>query len=120
MSSLPDPQTTPINTQQTRQLSTKPSWIGPLPQPRSKEINQSNMKSHVRLSYSSAGLCPPVYVISSMSEPQWEPVEMEFTQKEDGHYDFYKEFKSEEGQHQYKFRLGPGDWWALDESKQIG
>jgi len=55
-----------------------------------------------------------------MSEPKWEPVEMEFTQKEDGHCDFYKEFEPEEGQHQFKYRLGPGDWWALDESKQIG
>lgn len=78
------------------------------------------MKSHIRLSYSSPGLCPPVYVITSMSEPAWEPVEMNFTQKEDGHFDFYKEFDPEEGQHQYKYRLGPGDWWALDESKQIG
>ncbi|GAB7345906.1 hypothetical protein MBLNU457_4142t1 [Dothideomycetes sp. NU457] len=129
MSSLPDPaQNAPITAtlpsdpfpikEPPRTLSSKPSWIGPLPQPRTKEANQPTMKSHVRLTYSSPGLCPPVYVITSMSEPQWEPVEMDHTQKEDGHFHFSKEFDAEEGQHQYKYRLGPGDWWALDESKQ--
>lgn len=78
------------------------------------------MKSHIQLTYSSEGLCPPVFVVTSMSEPQWEVVEMDFAQKENGQYEFHKDFEAEEGQHQYKFRLGPGDWWVLDESKEIG
>lgn len=78
------------------------------------------MKSTAHLSYSLAGLQPPVYVVTSLSEPQWEPVELEFTKQEDGDYHFHKDFEAEHGEHQYKFRLGPGDWWALDESKQIG
>jgi len=78
------------------------------------------MKSHVRLSYSSQGLQPPVFVITSLSEPQWEAVEMQYTKSEDGQYHFWKEFDAEEGEHQYKYRLGPGEWWALDENKPTG
>lgn len=79
----------------------------------------TTMKSHITLSYSSEGLQPPVFVVSSLSETQWEPVEMHFSKTEDGHFHFSKEFEAEEGEHQYKYRLGYGDWWALDESKQI-
>lgn len=78
------------------------------------------MKQTVRVSYVHAGLQPPVYIITSMSEPQWEPVEMQHTQKTDGEFDFWQQFEAEEGEHQYKFRLGAGDWWVLDESKQTG
>lgn len=45
---------------------------------------------------------------------------MYHTQKEDGEQHFWQEFDLEEGEYQYKFRLGPGDWWVLDETTPIG
>ena len=45
---------------------------------------------------------------------------MEYTKNEDGELEFHKDFEAEEGDYQYKFRLGPGDWWTLDESKPTG
>lgn len=34
-----------------------------------------------------------------------------------GEWEFSKTFSASEGEYQYKFRLGPGDWWVCDESK---
>jgi len=34
-----------------------------------------------------------------------------------GEYAFVRSFDVEEGEYQYKFRLGPGDWWVCDEKK---
>ena len=34
-----------------------------------------------------------------------------------GQWEFSKTFSAAKGEHQYKFRLGPGDWWVCDESK---
>lgn len=34
-----------------------------------------------------------------------------------GEWEFSKTFSAVEGEYQYKFRLGPGDWWVCDESK---
>lgn len=78
------------------------------------------MKNIVKLTYSHAGLQAPVFVTTSLSEPQWEPLEMAYVKKDDGELEFHQEFEVEEGQYQYKYRLGPGDWWALDESKPTG
>lgn len=100
------------------QLASKPSWIGPVPPPRPLAPGIPVMKTTVRLSYSNAGLQAPVFVAISLSEPQWQPIEMEYTKKDDGELEFYKDFEAEEGQYQYKLRLGPGDWWVLDENKQ--
>jgi hypothetical protein len=70
--------------------------------------------------YSHPGLQPPVFIAGSMCKPQWEPIEMEHTEKEDGELYFKHEFEADAGEYQYKFRLGPGDWWVLDESKPTG
>ena len=78
------------------------------------------MKQHVRLSYRCAGLRPPVYVVTSLSDPQWQPLEMHSNVLDSQELEFWREFEAVPGEHQYKFRLGPGDWWALDESKPIG
>ncbi|KAI4766972.1 hypothetical protein E4T51_00044 [Aureobasidium sp. EXF-12344] len=67
--------------------------------------------------YSHPGLQPPVFIAGSMCKPQWEPIEMTHKEKEDGELDFEHEFEAEAGEYQYKFRLGPGDWWVLDETK---
>ena len=42
---------------------------------------------------------------------------MQTEKKDGGEYRFFKSFDVEEGEYQYKFRLGPGDWWACDESR---
>lgn len=42
---------------------------------------------------------------------------MEVSQNDSGQYTFSKKFDAEEGEYQYKLRLGPGDWWTCDDSK---
>lgn len=78
------------------------------------------MTQKVKITFSSAGLQPPVYFAGSLGPQPWEPVEMKYTQTENGEHEFWQEFDAEEGEYQYKFRLGPGDWWVLDEDKSIG
>lgn len=68
--------------------------------------------------YSHPGLQPPVYIAGSMCN--WEPIEMKQKHKEDGELVFEHEFEAAPGEYQYKFRLGPGDWWVLDETKPTG
>ncbi len=84
-------------------------------------------KHNVTITLDRPDLQPPVYVASSMSSIPWEPHEMSFTHNESPNpsdppqLHFFKEFKDvEEGQYQYKFRLGPGDWWILDDKSQTG
>ncbi|KAJ9622652.1 hypothetical protein H2203_006302 [Taxawa tesnikishii (nom. ined.)] len=97
-----------------RTLSKKPSWIG-APAPRRRTASNA-MKQNVRVTYSHPGTKPPVYVTSSLSQPQWQPLPMDYISQGD-EYEFWKDFEVDQGQYQYKFRLGPGDWWVLDESK---
>lgn len=41
---------------------------------------------------------------------------MEYTTEEDGEHTFTKEVSAEAGSRvQYKFRVGTGDWWVLNE-----
>jgi hypothetical protein len=64
---------------------------------------------------------PPVYVAGSFTE--WSPVEMEYeTTESNGSVQNKFSYKAalNPGEYQYKFRLGPGDWWALDESGPTG
>jgi hypothetical protein len=75
------------------------------------------MKQHVIVEYSSAALQPPVYIFTSLSDPQWDAVEMQAEKGSDGQYRFSKTFDAEAGEYQYKFRLGPGDWWVYDEGR---
>ncbi|KAF2862401.1 hypothetical protein K470DRAFT_262923 [Piedraia hortae CBS 480.64] len=71
----------------------------------------------VRIEYTSPKLAPPVYIFTSLSSPPWTPVEMDREVMANGENCFYKVFKAKPGVHQYKFRLGPGDWWVLDGAK---
>lgn len=73
------------------------------------------MKIPVTIEFSSPGLQPPVFVSSSLNG--WQPTEMECTKSEHGRYSFSKTFTAEEGEYQYKLRLGPGDWWICDTTK---
>ncbi|KAL3419159.1 PT repeat family protein [Phlyctema vagabunda] len=74
-------------------------------------------KTTVRVKYANLGTQPPVYVAGSFSEPAWDPQEMQYTTDENNEHDFYKDVEVKVGEkYQYKFRLGPGDWWLLNEN----
>jgi hypothetical protein len=75
------------------------------------------MARKVTITYASPGLQPPVYITTSLSEPQWDLLEMGCSKSPSGEWEFTKTFPAVEGEYQYKFRLGPGDWWVCDESK---
>ena len=46
---------------------------------------------------------------------------MQYIATADGQYQFSKDIELEAGkEYQYKFRLGPGDWWVLDEEAPVG
>jgi len=75
----------------------------------------------VTITYQKAGSQPPVFLAGSFSDPAWAPQEMSFTTDEHGEHTFHKEVFTEEGSTiQYKFRIGQGDWWVLDEDAQTG
>ncbi|KAG9953575.1 hypothetical protein KCU85_g1103, partial [Aureobasidium melanogenum] len=97
--------------------SNRPSWIGSQQAARSITPGSSTMAQKEEIHYSHPGLQPPVFIAGSMCEPQWEPIEMKYKDKEDGELEFKHEFEAQPGEYQYKFRLGPGDWWVLDETK---
>lgn len=83
--------------------------------------NMAPKKVSKTLEYTSPGVVPPVFIAGSFSEPAWDPIEMEYTVAENGEHHFHKEILAEEGGNfQYKFRLGTGDWWALNESAPTG
>ncbi|KAL1305869.1 hypothetical protein AAFC00_004019 [Neodothiora populina] len=78
------------------------------------------MTQKVKISYSSPGLQPPVFIAGSLGDEPWRPIEMDCKRDDySGELNFWKEFDLEEGEYQYKFRLGPGDWWVLDETHDI-
>jgi hypothetical protein len=81
----------------------------------------SSKKVSVTLTYASSGAQPPVFLAGSFSEPEWGPQEMEFTTGENGELHFHKEVEVDEGgEYQYKFRIGHGDWWELNEQAPTG
>ncbi|KAK4503261.1 hypothetical protein PRZ48_006689 [Zasmidium cellare] len=96
--------------------SKHPSWVGPKP-PGKREPSIAAMKQSITITFSSPGLRPPVYIGTDLTDPQWEPLEMDGEQTDKGEYTFCKSFMAEEGEYQYKLRLGPGDWWICDDSK---
>ena len=64
---------------------------------------------------------PPVFVAGSFTN--WLPVEMTYKTTEwndSAKNTFFYNAALEPGEYQYKFRLGPGDWWVLDESARTG
>ncbi|KAK6441950.1 hypothetical protein LTR95_001810 [Oleoguttula sp. CCFEE 5521] len=97
--------------------SAKPSWVGPQTTPR--PATPGIMAQRVPITYSSPGLQPPVFITTSLSEPQWEVLEMGVGEDSAGNFEFTKVFHARPGEYQYKFRLGPGDWWVCDEEKEV-
>ena len=78
-------------------------------------------KVPVTITYKVAGTQPPLYIAGSFSDPEWTPQEMDYTTDEDGDYTFKKELKVEpDAKFQYKFRVGEGDWWIVDEDTPTG
>lgn len=74
----------------------------------------------VTVKFSKPGVQPPVYLAGSFSDPAWQPQEMQHT-TESAEYMYKKEVEVEEGkEYQYKFRIGEGDWWVVDDNSQIG
>ena len=65
------------------------------------------------------GTIPPVFVAGSFSSPPWQPQELCQDGKE-GSGSFSKTFAAFPGTYQYKFRLGTGDWWVVDETQRTG
>ncbi|KAK4964044.1 hypothetical protein LTR66_012502 [Elasticomyces elasticus] len=99
--------------------SPTPSYIGPPPTLRHTTPGAPTMTQTVRITYSHPGTRPPVYIVTSLSKPQWDVLEMSSRSKGE-EYEFYYDFEGvEEGEYQYKFRLGPGDWWVLDQKQTM-
>jgi hypothetical protein len=70
---------------------------------------------------------PPVYVAGSFTPQPWKPEEMDVIPTNlnaDGQNiniqtTYTKIFDIAPGRYQYKFRLGEGEWWICDETKEI-
>ena len=81
----------------------------------------ATQKKSTIVRYSVPGTQPPLYVAGSFSNPEWTPLPMQYTVNDDGEYLFTKEVEAEEGkEYQYKFRVGEGDWWLLNEDEPTG
>ncbi|KAL2440879.1 hypothetical protein ABEF95_008004 [Exophiala dermatitidis] len=69
------------------------------------------------ITFNKPGVQAPVYVAGNFTS--WAPIEMKHEPVEkdgvvENHFSYTVDL--EPGEFQYKFRLGPGDWWVLDES----
>jgi len=69
------------------------------------------------ITFSKTDVQPPVYVAGGFTD--WVPVEMaservESTGVVENRFSYAADLQP--GRYQYKFRLGPGDWWVCDES----
>ncbi|KEF59960.1 uncharacterized protein A1O9_04808 [Exophiala aquamarina CBS 119918] len=69
------------------------------------------------ITFSKADVQPPVFVAGSFTK--WSPLEMQVKRSEtpgpvENQFSF--EIDLQPGEYQYKFRLGPGDWWVLDDA----
>ncbi|KAL8414198.1 hypothetical protein RB594_005427 [Gaeumannomyces avenae] len=74
-------------------------------------------KVPVTITFRRPGTSPPVFVAGTFSEPQWQPQEMTSSSDGQGEYEFKAELLAAPGSSiQYKFRVGHGDWWLLDEN----
>ena len=75
----------------------------------------------VTLTYQQRGTRPPIFVAGTFTEPPWTPQEMECSADKDGQMTFSKTCVLKPGEDvQYKFRVGTGNWWVLDESSPTG
>ncbi|KAI1213264.1 uncharacterized protein F4807DRAFT_256777 [Annulohypoxylon truncatum] len=79
--------------------------------------DMSPRKVPITLTYQKNGTGPPVYVAGSFSDPPWQPQEMDVSIDQHGTHIFTKKVMVDDGTEiQYKFRIGSGDWWVLDDN----
>lgn len=86
---------------------------------RSDNLHNDARMVSTRILLSTPGLTPPVFIAGSFTS--WQPIELEFEESRDNievQHRFYKVLDIAPGVHQYKFRLGPGDWWICDDSTE--
>lgn len=77
----------------------------------------------VKITFGKSGVQPPVFVATSFTDHPWEPQEMKVVEDHTTSDDliFEKTYNDvPEGEHQYKFRLGHGDWWVVDDNAETG
>ena len=76
----------------------------------------------ITITYKSPGAQPPVYLAASFTSTPWEPQEMSHKPEEGGSDLIFTKIieNVQPGAYEYKFRLGPGDWWVLDETADVG
>ncbi|OTA91581.1 hypothetical protein M434DRAFT_13031 [Hypoxylon sp. CO27-5] len=75
-----------------------------------------HQKIPITLKYQKKGTTPPIYVAGSFSDPPWQPQEMDVSIDQHGDHIFTKRVLVDHGSEiQYKFRIGPGNWWAFDD-----
>jgi hypothetical protein len=80
------------------------------------------MTERATITFAEAGVQPPVYVVTSMSEPPWETLEMRVDKDRStsANLVFTRDFDNvPAGNYQYKIRVGEGHW-VVDESKDSG
>lgn len=83
--------------------------------------NTAVSKVPVAITFHKSGTQPPVFIAGTFSDSLWEPQEMGFTVDEAGEYTYTKTVHLTPGAHiQYKFRIGLGDWWVLNEDAPTG
>lgn len=80
------------------------------------------MAESATITFAATGVQPPVYVVTSLSNPPWETLEMDVDKEQTASANliFTKRFDNiPEGSYQYKIRVGDGHW-VVDESKDSG
>ncbi|KAI1384597.1 uncharacterized protein F4822DRAFT_367715 [Hypoxylon trugodes] len=77
----------------------------------------SRQKVPITFTYQKKGTTPPIFVAGSFSDPPWHPQEMDVSIDQRGCHRFTKQVLVDDGSEiQYKFRIGLGNWWALDDN----
>lgn len=85
-------------------------------------LTDATMTAHATISFAQPGVQAPVYVVTSLSSPPWDILELHAKKQEHGEEDlvFERIFEDvKEGTYQYKIRIGEGHW-VVDESKETG
>jgi hypothetical protein len=80
------------------------------------------MTTNATITFAQTGVQPPVYVLTSLSDPPWEAIEMDVDkdQTASANLIFTRQFDSvAEGSYQYKIRVGDHHW-VVDEQKDTG
>lgn len=81
--------------------------------------SEDSDKGLFRISFSPKGAKPPIFIAGTFTNPPWQQLEMQSIELETpGEYRHEIRLNIPKGQdYQYKFRLGKGDWWDLNEEE---